>query len=98
MTLRIDPEQNEIRALRDLTDWRRKRVLEIGCGVGRLTRRLARLGAVVDAIDPDAGLIRKARKALPPRFAERVRFKTGQAETLDYGDCSFETVVFAWAL
>jgi 2-polyprenyl-3-methyl-5-hydroxy-6-metoxy-1,4-benzoquinol methylase len=98
MTLRIDPEKNEIRALKGVTNWRRKRVLEIGCGVGRLTQRLARLGAIVDAIEPDAGLVRKAREELPPRFAERVRFQTGQAERLDHADESFDLVVFAWAL
>jgi 2-polyprenyl-3-methyl-5-hydroxy-6-metoxy-1,4-benzoquinol methylase len=98
MTLRIDPEKNEIRALKGVTNWRRKRVLEIGCGVGRLTQRLVRLGAVIHALDPDTELIRKARKALPSRFAERVRFQTGQAERLDHADESFDIVVFAWAL
>ena len=34
MPLRVDPEQNEVRALKGVTDWRRKRVLEIGCGNG----------------------------------------------------------------
>ena len=98
MTLRIDPEQNEIRALDGVTDWHGKRVLEIGCGDGRLTRRLAELGAVVHAIDPDASLVRKARKALPQRFAKSVRFKAANAERLGHRDRCFDTVIFAWAL
>ncbi len=98
MTLRVDPEQNEVRALKSVTDWRRKRVLEIGCGDGRLTRRLAGLGAFVEANDPDVHLIRKARKSLPQRFAKFVRFKVGQAERLGHADGSFDIVVFSWVL
>jgi len=98
MTLRIDPEENEIRALEGVTDWQGKQVLEIGCGEGRLTRRLAELGALVHAIDPDAALIRKARRALPQRFAKKVRFKPGQAERLAHPAETFDAVVFAWAL
>lgn len=98
MTLRIDPEQNEVRALGGLTDWRRKRVLEVGCGDGRLTRRLAQLGAIVHAIDPDAQLIRTARWNRPRRFAKRVRYRVGQAEWLDHPSESFDLVVLAWVL
>jgi 2-polyprenyl-3-methyl-5-hydroxy-6-metoxy-1,4-benzoquinol methylase len=98
MTLRVDPERFEIEALETLTDWRGKRVLEIGCGEGRLTQRLARLGADIDAIDPDAKLVAKARKNLPKRFASRARFRTGKAEKLGHRDGWFDAVVFAWAL
>ncbi|MGQ0604456.1 MAG: class I SAM-dependent methyltransferase [Anaerolineales bacterium] len=98
MTLRIDPEQNEVRALKQVTDWRGKRVLEIGCGDGRLTRRLARLGAQVQAIDADAALIRAARKGLPQSFAPRVRFHVGSAGRLEYSKGAFDLVVFSWVL
>ena len=98
MPLRIDPEQNEVRALKSVTDWRRKRVLEIGCGDGRLTVRLARLGAIVHAIDPDAKLIRAARRNLPPQFAKHVRYQVGKAERLDHPNESFDLLVFAWVL
>ena len=98
MTIRIDPEQNEVRALKGLCDWRGARVIEIGCGQGRLTTRLAQLGAIVHAIDPDPALVRKARTGLPQRFAKRVRFKAGKAERLQHRDGSFDVVVFAWSL
>lgn len=98
MALRVDPEQNEIRALESVADWRGQRVLEIGCGVGRLTQRLAGLGALVQAIDPDADLVRQARSALPRRFEKLVKFKKGKAERLGHPDNSFDAVVFAWAL
>jgi ubiquinone/menaquinone biosynthesis C-methylase UbiE len=102
MTIRLDPQQNEVRALRAAAEWRGARVLEIGCGDGRLTVRLARLGAVVEAIDPDAASIRRARRQLraqlPPRLARRVRYRVGAGEHLDYPDESFDRVVFAWSL
>ena len=98
MPLRIDPAGNEVRALARVTDWRGKRVLEIGCGDGRLTLRLARLGAQVCAIDPEAKLIRLARKKLPSRFACRVEYHLGDAQALKQADGVFDLAVFAWAL
>lgn len=98
MGIEVDPEQNEVRALKRVTNWRRERVLEIGCGDGRLTLRLARLGAFVHAIDPDTKLIRIARRNLPSRFAKRIRYHVGKAEHLDRANESFDLAVFAWAL
>jgi len=98
MTLRMDPEQNEVRALKAVAEWRGQRVLEIGCGDGRLTRRLARLGAEVRAIDTDAELIRTARREFPRRLAARVRFHVGRAGRLEYPKESFDRAVFSWVL
>ncbi len=98
MTLRIDPEQNEVRALKQVTDWRGQHVLEIGCGEGRLTQRLARLGAALQAIDPNETAIRTARKHLPQRLAAQVRFHVGRAGRLEYPRESFDVVVFSWVL
>ncbi len=98
MTFRLDPERNEVRALKQVADWRGERVLEIGCGDGRLSRRLARLGATVQAIDPDSTLIRAARKRVPPSFAPRLRFHVETAGRVRYPARSFDLVVFSWAL
>jgi len=98
MPLRIDPEQNEVMALKHIADWRSKRVLEIGCGDGRLTLRLARLGSHVHALDPAAKLIRSARRHLPGRLAKWVRYHVGKAEQLNFPNESFDLVVFAWVL
>jgi len=98
MTLRVDPEKYELLALEGVGDWRGKRVVEIGCGKGRLTERLAGLGAWVEASDPNREAIAAAREGLPKRFAERVRFSVGQAERLGHRDALFDTAVFAWSL
>ena len=98
MTLHVDPEKNEIEALRSVMEWRGKRVLEIGCGDGRLTLRLAGLGATVHATDPKSEAISKARKNVPERFAGKVRYRVAQAERVGYAEGSFDAVVFAWSL
>ncbi|HEX5043786.1 MAG TPA: class I SAM-dependent methyltransferase [Candidatus Polarisedimenticolaceae bacterium] len=97
-TLKVDPRGNELRALARAGSWRGRRVLEIGCGDGRLTLRLAGLGAKVEAIDPDVQLVRAARQALPARFSTRVRYRVGSVNPLPFRDRTFERVVFAWSL
>ena len=98
MAIEVDPHERELRALERVTDWNGLRVLEIGCGDGRLTTRLARLGAHVLAIDPDATRVRAARRSLSRRYAARVVFRVGHAERLPYRANEFDAVVFAWAL
>ena len=96
MAIRVDVEENETRALRDAATWRGRSVLEIGCGEGRLTLRLAGLGARVHAIDPDAALIRKARRKLPAPLSSRVHFSVGTAGSLEHRAESFDRVVYSW--
>jgi 2-polyprenyl-3-methyl-5-hydroxy-6-metoxy-1,4-benzoquinol methylase len=74
MTVRIDPEENEIRALVNMAEFSGKHVLEIGCGNGRLTWRYAPLAAHVTAIDPFLEGITKARENLPDDLHSRVEF------------------------
>lgn len=98
MAITIDPQERELRALERVAPWRGREVLEIGCGDGRLTLRLARLGARIRAIDPDARLVRRARAGLPRRHARTIRYRVGRAERLPYRAREFDAVVFAWSL
>jgi ubiquinone/menaquinone biosynthesis C-methylase UbiE len=98
MSIKIDPEGQEIAALKQVAHWRGARVLEVGCGDGRLTLRLAQLGAQVVAIDPNRSLVHQARRTLPKRFAERVHYHVGSAQQLKHPAESFDLVVFAWSL
>jgi ubiquinone/menaquinone biosynthesis C-methylase UbiE len=99
MMIRVDPEHNEIRALKEVGIWRDKKILEIGCGEGRLTLRLAGLHPkLIHAIDPNSGLIRAARKKLPSTFAKQIHYKVGSAGDLKYPSDSFDMVVFSWVL
>ncbi|HEY6074871.1 MAG TPA: class I SAM-dependent methyltransferase [Anaerolineales bacterium] len=72
---RVDPENNETRALLDMADFNGQYVLEIGCGDGRLTWRYAEKAARVMAIDPVAQQIALAREQLPVQLANRIEFQ-----------------------
>jgi len=99
MALIIDPAKDEVRALKNAVDWRGKRVLEVGCGDGRLTLRLASLGpSKIEALEPDAKLIRAARKSLPKRYATRIHYQVGGTKDLKYPNNTFDIVVFSWVL
>ena len=98
MPLRVDPERNELHALKRALDWRGREVLEIGCGDGRLTRRLAALGARVRAIDPDAALVRAARRGTAAKDRPRIRFRVGRAGRLEYPAATFDAVLLSWSL
>ena len=66
MAIILDPEENELRTLRQISgSFTAKRVLEVGCGDGRLTFRYACEARSVTAIDPDPNKIASARAALP---------------------------------
>jgi SAM-dependent methyltransferase len=71
------------------------RVLEIGCGTGKLTELLAARGLAVDAIDPGASMIEAARRRVDA--TDRVRFHLGRFEDLSLGDGSFAAAFSATA-
>jgi ubiquinone/menaquinone biosynthesis C-methylase UbiE len=71
-------------------DLRGRRVLEVGCGTGRLASRLAeRYGARVWGIDPTAEMLAQARRRAP----RGVGFKLARAEALPFADGWFERAV-----
>ena len=60
MTLQKDPERTETKTLHQFADFTGKRVLEIGCGDGRLTWHYAKLARFVAGIDLEANDLRVA--------------------------------------
>ncbi len=99
MTLVMDPAGKEIRALMKAVEWKGKRVLEIGCGEGRLTMRLAAFQPLhIEAIDPDKARVRLARKNRPVKYNELINYHVGHAERLRYARNQFDIVIFAWSL
>lgn len=94
----LDPERVEMRMLQSVAHWSGLSVLDIGCGDGRLSLRLARLGAVVVGIDADASDIRAARRRLPARYRTRVRYEVESGTRLTCPDEAFDVVLFSWSL
>ena len=95
----VDPECHEVDALFALAgNLAGHRVLEVGCGDGRLTRRYAGQAAHLLAIDPDAAAIAAARAGLGPRFGESVEFRETGIEALDAREAPFDLVIMAWSL
>ena len=98
MAWRVDPEGVEIAALRKLAPPDGLRVLELGCGNGRLTFRYAREAASVLAVDPDEEQITSARAALPRDLTDRVTFAVAGAAEVDVPRRRFDLALFAWSL
>ncbi len=98
MTSLKDPEGAEIRALGALADFSGKRVLEIGCGDGRLTWLYADETAEVLAVDSDEESINDARAALPDRLRDRVGFRVAEAQSLDVPGQRFDIAFLSWSL
>jgi ubiquinone/menaquinone biosynthesis C-methylase UbiE len=77
-----------------VADWRGKRVLEVGCGTGRITTRLAEWGADLTALDIAEAMLRQVRAKFGRPGSGRVpAFVQGSALELPFSDNSFEVVV-----
>jgi ubiquinone/menaquinone biosynthesis C-methylase UbiE len=70
------------------------RVVEVGCGTGKLTRALAGRGLEVDAVDPGPSLVAVARRRVGDA---PVRFHLGRFEDVELPDATFEAVFSATA-
>jgi SAM-dependent methyltransferase len=74
-----------------LGDLRGKRVIEYGCGLGKLTVLLARSGAHVSAFDLSEGSVEVAReRARLVGVEDRITFEVAAGEELPYLDASFD--------
>jgi 2-polyprenyl-3-methyl-5-hydroxy-6-metoxy-1,4-benzoquinol methylase len=98
MAWRVDPEGAELAALRRLASLEGQRVLELGCGDGRLTFQYARSAASVLAVDVDEQRIADASKARPPELAERLTFQNVGAAEVDESPRNFDVALFSSSL
>ena len=97
MTFQKDPQQNETKHLLQFAGFADKRVLEIGCGEGRLTWRYAAKPAMTVGIDPDRDALRVATIDRPSDLEDRVLFSNAQAEWLPFPKETFDLAVLAWS-
>lgn len=100
MSVKVDPEGISIRVLRGFIHLKDKRLLEVGCGTGRLTFPLAKTASQITAIDPCQEDIQEAIENTPPRLAGSIEFLPVGIE--DYqpppGAPAFDITLFTWSL
>ena len=94
MALREDPERHEDRALsRLIPSFAGLRVLEIGAGDGRITRKFAHAAASVIAIDPKAEDIERLRAELA-----HVDARATGIQDVQIAPHSIDVAIFSWSL
>lgn len=98
MTRVVDAEGVHLAAIMRAADFSGKRVLEVGCGNGRLTWGIAATASSVLAFDPKTEDIASARSTCPSDLRERVRFEVARADEIEVEPQSVDLVFFSWSL
>jgi len=88
----------EPRLIESFVSLRHKRVLEIGCGDGRLTFQYAPRAASVLAIDPDRPSIDEAVFQQHAGGPSNIEFRVGSIERLVRPGAPFDVALFSWSL
>ena len=98
MAYRLDPEDRETLALLDFVGtFNGKRVLEIGCGNGRLTWHYAAKAAHVTGIDPNPDKIERAIRDTPDHLRGKVDFFVNNIDSF-FTKQRFDLAIFSWSL
>ena len=97
MTIQTDPERNETKYLHKFADFANKRVLEIGCGEGRLTWQYAKETRSTIAIDLDADALRVATIDRPSDLESKVHISLAESEQLPFSKETFDMAILAWS-
>lgn len=97
MTLQKDPHRIETRYLHAFADFAGKRVLEAGCGEGRLTWQYAQAAQRTIGIDPDLDGLRVAKLDRPSDLEQTVLFACAASEYSPFSKETFDIALLAWS-
>ena len=94
--VRVDPERRETRILRRHVQFAGARVLDMGCGDGRLSSRIRGWVRSIVGVDTAAEDVRRAHAR--KRLADVARFAVADASRLPFRDRSFDLALFSCSL
>src|SRR5215470_5005927 len=98
MPMQRDPEAIETAYLHTMTELDDVRVLEVGCGDGRLTWRYAGTTRRAIGIDSNREHLAVARRSCPPTLGARVALVQATALALPFRAGLFDGAMLAWSL
>jgi ubiquinone/menaquinone biosynthesis C-methylase UbiE len=97
MTLQRDPARNESKYLHTFADFAGQRVLEVGCGEGRLTWQYGQDAQLTIGIDQDLDALRVARLDRPSDLEHTALFACAESEYLPFSKETFGLTLLAWS-
>ena len=98
MPLQRDTEGFEKKILQKYAEFVNKRVLEVGCGEGRLTWKYAGASSLTVGFDPDHDALRIARADAPYDLQKHVHLAEANATHIPFSKETFDIAVLAWSL
>jgi ubiquinone/menaquinone biosynthesis C-methylase UbiE len=98
MALQRDPEGFEKKILQKYAGFVNKRVLEVGCGEGRLTWKYADASSLTVGFDPDHEALCVARADAPYDLQKYVHFAQASADYIPFSKETFDIAILAWSL
>jgi len=93
-----DAQGVEPAAILDAAELEGLRVLEVGCGEGRMTWQYARETRTTIGIDLDTDALRIARADKPADLEHNVLFTASASEYLPFSKETFDIAILAWSL
>lgn len=94
--MQLDPTNQFIKTILENSDIKNKRILEIGCGSGRITKDLIKYAKSITAIDPDINSLKRAKESIT---AQNIQFIQGLGEDLSFlKPKNFDLIIYSLSL